>query len=105
MEKLVQISRELALQEIEQYGLPNILNFEISEKKGLELADILSANSDIVAIGVYLMDLKLGQASHENRLSEHVQMGIETARIFLEDHNVDKHESAQILNCIEAHHG
>lgn len=35
------LARQLALVEIEKHGLPHLLNFEISEKKALELADIL----------------------------------------------------------------
>ena len=41
MEKLVQMSREFALREIEQYGLPHVLQFDISEKKAIELAQTL----------------------------------------------------------------
>jgi hypothetical protein len=105
MEKLVQLSREFALQEIEQYGLPHVLQFDISEKKAIELAQTLWAKQNIVAMGVYLMDIKLGQAFQENRANEHVSMSSEVSKTFLESHNIDHPSLLKIINCIEAHHG
>lgn len=51
------------------------------------------------------MDLKLGQASEEKRISDHVKMSSDVARLFLEQNNVEPLDIAKILNCIEAHHG
>lgn len=98
------LARQLALIEIEKYWLPHILIFEISEKKALELAHLLWADRDVVATGVYLMDIKLGQASEENNVKNHVNMGSEAAKVFLEWNHVDDLDMKKILNCIEAHH-
>jgi hypothetical protein len=101
---LIQASRELAVSEIEKFGLPSQMNFEISEKKAIELAEKLNADKTIVQVGVYLMDLKLGQAFKENKPSQHVQMSVEAAREFLNKLEIDEISKQKILNCVEAHH-
>ncbi len=101
---IIQEARKYALVEIEKYGLPNLLHFEISEKKALELAEKLKADKKIVQIGVYLMDLKLGQAKKENKLSEHVKMSVEASKEFLKKFDLDKDAEEKIINCVEAHH-
>ena len=55
-------------------------------------------------MGVYLMDLKHGQAFQENRANEHVSMSSEVSKTFLESHNIDHPSLLKIINCIEAHH-
>ena len=102
---IIEESRKFALWEIEKYGLPHMIHFEISEEKAIELADKLHADKKIVQIGIYLMDLKLGQASHESKVSEHVQMSSKAAQEFLSKFDIDHDSKQKILNCIEAHHG
>jgi hypothetical protein len=101
----IQESRKLAISEIEKFGLPNLIHFEIAEKKAIELADKLNADKTIVQIGIYLMDLKLGQAFKEDKISEHVQMSVEAAKEFLDKFDIDEISKRKIINCVEAHHG
>ena len=101
---IIEESKKYALSEIDKFGTPISVHFEISEKKALELADKLKADKRIVQIGVCLMDLKLGQALKENRLSEHIQMSIEASKEFLEKFDLDRESTDKIINCIEAHH-
>jgi hypothetical protein len=98
-------SRKYALSEIEKFGLPDRTHFDISEKKALELAERLGADKSVVRAGVALMDLKLGQAFKEGRLKEHISMGVEAAREFLDGLGIDGAAKEKIINCIEAHHG
>ncbi|MFH1399239.1 MAG: hypothetical protein ABIG95_03955 [Candidatus Woesearchaeota archaeon] len=98
-------ARKIALHEIEEYGAPSLMNFELSEKKAVELAKKLKANMEIVKTGVYLMDLKLGQAMQEDRIKEHIQMSVEAAKQFLDKQNFSSEDKVKILNCVEAHHG
>lgn len=57
-----------------------------------------------MAVGVYLMDIKLGQAFKENRVNEHVAMGCDISKTFLESLNLDSQSLLKVINCIEAHH-
>jgi len=98
-------SGEYALAEMEQFGLPNRIHFDISEKEARSLAEKLGADKDIVLAGVALMDLKLGQAFKEGRLAEHVQMSVDAAKEFLEKFEISAEKKGKIINCIEAHHG
>lgn len=102
---IVQEARKYAVSEIEKHGLPNIVHFELSEKKALKLAEKLNANKMIVHVGVCLMDLKLGQAFKENRLTEHVKMSVEATKEFLNRFDIDDNSKEKIINCVEAHHG
>ncbi len=98
-------AREYALSEIRNFGTPISVHFVLSEKKAIELAKKLNADLEIVKIGIVLMDLKLGQALKENRLSEHVKMSSEAAQEFLKKFDLDGEKKKKIINCIEAHHG
>ncbi|MDR2540713.1 MAG: hypothetical protein LBD11_02795 [Candidatus Peribacteria bacterium] len=101
---ILQATRAFALNEIEQYGLPTLINFELSEQKAIELADKLHADKTITLLGVYLMDCKLGQAFSEKRGAEHVQMSVEASEEFLKQFDLDEETKKKILNCVAAHH-
>jgi predicted SpoU family rRNA methylase len=103
--EIVDEARKFAVAEIDEHGLPNIVHFEISEKKALELAEKLNADKTIVHVGVCLMDLKLGQSLKENRISEHVKMSVESTKEFLNRFDIDNASKEKIINCVEAHHG
>ena len=81
---IIQKVRELAIEEIKKYWLPSLLHFEIGEQKALELTEKLNADSTIVQLGISLMDIKLGQAFAENRVTEHTQMSAEYAKTILD---------------------
>src|SRR3989344_1198819 len=101
---IIEESRKYALSEIEKYGAPTLIAFEISEKKAIELARKLKADETIVRVGIVLMDVKLGQALKEGRLKEHVAMSSQASKVFLEKYNLDEKTKNKIINCIEAHH-
>jgi len=101
---IIKKSKEYALSEIKKFGTPILTHFEISEKKAIELANKLEADKTIAQVGIYLMDLKLGQALKENKLAEHVQMSVEAARKFLDKFDIDNLIKEKIINCIAAHH-
>lgn len=72
---------------------------------GEQLANIYHADKDIVAIGLYLMDIKLKEAGRLGKKKEHVKMASDFAKQFLKDYDLKKEEYEKIINCIEAHHG
>jgi hypothetical protein len=102
---IIQESKNLALKEIKKFGLPSPIHFEISEKKAIELAKKLNADKTIVQVGIYLMDLKLGQAFKDNKISQHVQMSSKATKEFLEKFDLNEGVKKKIINCVEAHHG
>ena len=102
---IIQEAKKFALKEIEEFGLPTPIHFEISEKKAFELAEKLNANKTITLVGVYLMDVKLGEASAQNRNPEHIKMSVEATKKFLGRFELDKETKKKIINCVEAHHG
>ena len=102
---IVEESEKFALEEIEKYGWPRRIAFDIANSKGLQLGRQLNADSTIVQAGTRLMDIKLGQALDEGRIKEHVRMSVEAAKEFLKKFDVDEKTKTKILNCIEAHHG
>ncbi len=101
---VVREAKKYAISEIEKFGFPTLINFEITEKKGLKLAKKFKVDKNIVLLGVYLMDLKLGQAIKENKLSEHIKMGVGATKEFLDKYKIDDSIKEKVINCIEAHH-
>ena len=105
MKQLLKEARALAVAEIEKYGLPNLLHLEISEQKVIELSEELNADKDIALLGVYLMDVKLGQAFKENILPQHVKMSVDATKKFLAKFDIDISIKEKVINCVDAHHG
>jgi len=102
---IIQEAKRLALREIEEFGIPPLIHFEISEKKVIELCEMLNADKTIALTGYYLMDLKLGEAIKLNKTKDHIKMSLSVAKPFLEKFGLDEETKKKIINCIEAHHG
>lgn len=100
-EKIETIARE----EISRYGLPTIRHFDLSLEKGLELAEKLNADKNLVRAGISLMDIKLGQAAKEGHQPEHVQYCLEFTKELLERFSVTEPYYSILTNCVAAHHG
>lgn len=105
MQDLIEKVRALAVEEINKFGIPKMEHFLLSNAKGQELAEKLSADKDIVLLGTMLMDLKIGQCLKEGRLSEHVKESSLAAQEFLKDFDLDQEVFKKIISCIESHHG
>lgn len=106
--KLREIADEgvkMARAEIEKHNVPEMLHFDISLEKGMWLAKKLDANIDIVRAGIAFMDLKLGQAFHENKIPKHIEMSINAAEAFLRNTDIAPDDKKNILSCIRSHHG
>lgn len=105
LEEIADKAVQMARAEIDTYNVPEMVHLNISLDKGIWLAEQLGANVDIVKIGVAFMDLKLGQAFHEKRIPEHVQMSVEAADEYLSSTGITDEEKKNILACIQSHHG
>jgi hypothetical protein len=105
MQHIIDKAKELAVDEINKYGVPKMEHFVLANEKGQQLAEQLEANKDIVLLGTMLMDLKIGQCMKEGRLSEHVQDSSLVAQEFLKQFDLDSENIKKIISCIESHHG
>lgn len=98
-------AREYALVEAKRTGFPSRVSFDLSINIGLELAEKLEADKDIVLLGVYLMSLKLGEAILQKRNSERASMSAVAAKAFLEEEGLDSHNVGKVIACILSHNG
>ncbi len=97
---------DLAKIEMEKYKVPSKVHFSMAISKGKQLARLLGAREDLVALGTILMDIKLGEAYSLNQLGLHVHMSLEYAKQILGDSDaLTGPEKEIIYNSIEAHHG
>lgn len=104
-EKLVLAAKEFAYSEIEKFGLPTKLHFDISFEKGEEISKAMNADKNLVALGVCFMDIKLGEAFSQKRIDEHIGMSVDACNEFLTEFELTEQEKSKIINCIKAHHG
>lgn len=105
MQAIINKARELAIAEINKYGVPKMEHFVLANEKGQQLSKQLSADKDIVLLGTMFMDLKIGQCMKEKRLSEHVQDSSSIAQEFLKQFSLDSEIVKKVISCIEQHHG
>ncbi len=105
MKNIILEAKELAVKEIEKYGVPKMGHFILANDKGQELAEKLGADKDIVLLGTILMDLKIGECMKEGKLSEHVRESSSAAQEFLKQFSLEEEIFNKIISCIESHHG
>ncbi|MBU1975250.1 MAG: hypothetical protein KKG59_02485 [Nanoarchaeota archaeon] len=102
---IVEDAREFALSEIKEFGTPIVVHFELSEREAKKLLKEFEVDEEVVLAGVYLMDVKLGQAIKEGRPQDHVQMSVDATEEFLDKSDLEEEKRKKILNCVGAHHG
>lgn len=103
-EELVRRIDDIARNEIAQYGLPTQRHYDLSLKKGIELAKKLNADVNLVQAGIALMDIKLGQAAAEKQQSQHVKYSVDFAKEVLTNLKVEEPYYSILINCVSAHH-
>ncbi len=105
MQEIINQAKELAISEINKYGVPKMEHFVLANEKGQQLAEVLGADKDIVLLGTILMDLKIGQCMKEGRLTEHVKDSSLATQEFLKKFDISDDVFKKIVSCIELHHG
>jgi len=96
--------RPRALEETERYGTPYVGHLDLAYEVGQRLSIELDADKDMVAVGTYLMDIKLGQAKAEGKIEEHIGMSAKATTEFLKQFGIVEDIRQNIVNCVEAHH-
>lgn len=104
-EKIINEAKEFAVSESNLYKSPTPFALQLSLEKGKELAKKLSAQEDIVTLGVLLMDCQLGVAVKEKRIKDHISMSAEKASEFLKLSNLEDGLINAVVGCIREHHG
>lgn len=108
MEEIIERVNKLALEEIKKYGGPSLPHYNLSLSKVDDVVKKVGkdkVDSNIVKLGVMLMDIKLGEAIKKGKASEHIKMSVEYAKQILDCFKLDGKTKENVLNCIEAHHG
>src|SRR3989339_1253165 len=104
MQEIIKKARKWALEETERYGTPYVGHFDLAYEVGQRLSIELDADKDMVAVGTYLMDIKLGQAKAEGKIEEHIGMSAKATTEFLKQFGIVEDIRQNIVNCVEAHH-
>lgn len=104
MIELIRQADKLSAIETAKHGLPTAVEYDYINNVGLELANRLKADKNVVQLGTRLMDLKIGQALKEKKTNEHIELSLEETKRFLKNFNLKDDFVNKVLNCIEAHH-
>lgn len=106
MERLLKELRQFAYSEVERTGMPIKMHVDLATTKGIELANKLDANFEIVEAGTLMMDCVLGDAIKEGRIKDHVQMCYQKTKEMLSGFdNISHKDKENILQCVLQHHG
>lgn len=103
--RLLKLSEKLLQREIEKTGLPPIEFHKICLEYGKRLAKIYKVDKNLILASLNLMDVKVGQASKEKRMKEHVQMSLKAAMPVIKKAKLSKKDEEKVIGCILSHHG
>jgi len=87
----------------ETVPMPEILDFSL--EMGIKLADIYSADKEIIKIAMALMDLKIKDAKEKGDITLYTNLAVEFTKDYIKDYDLSNEDFEKIINCIEAHHG
>lgn len=105
MKDVIKKAKEWAFDESKKYGTPYPGHLDLAYEVGQTIASKLGGvDKDIVAIGTYLMDIKLGQARAEGKIEMHTKISADAVTEFLRQFNLSGAVNDIIINCVEAHH-
>jgi HD superfamily phosphodiesterase len=102
--KVVKSVKKLDQEERRKDNSPPLVFQELLIKKTKKLCRQLKADENLALVGAYLMDIKIGQAFREGRVTDHVRMSLKAARSFLTKFDLSKEIQEKIENIIQSHH-
>ena len=103
--KILKISEELLRKEMEKTGIPPIELHKPCLVYGKRLAKAYKVNEDFILACLNFMDVKIGEASLNKRVKDHVRMSLEATLKAIKPLNLDKKLIKKISDCILNHHG
>lgn len=95
---------QLAISEIMKYGIPSLDNYNDVTSVAIELGEKLNANIDVIKLAARFLDIKLGEATQQKKVSEHVTMALGFAKEFLSVYPLEDDFKQKIFHCIIEHH-
>lgn len=98
-------SVQIAYGEEKDTGMPLLKHIDLSREVGLNLAEKLGADKDVVEIGTLMMGCMIGKALQEDRLAEHVEMSLNRTDQMLEEIDIADETKENIRHCVSEHHG
>ena len=104
-EKLFNQINKLALKEIELYGGPLLVHYQISLDMCERFAKLYGVDENLCKAGIALADIKLGYCMKNGLWSKHIDYGYKYAEEILESLKVDEQTKKLLLHCVLTHHG
>ena len=104
-EKLFTEINRLALKEIDFYGGPLIIHYNISLEVCERFAEIYNVDANIVKAGIALADIKVGYCMKNGIWNKHIEEGYKYAEEILNRFEIDEDTKNLLLHCVLAHHG
>jgi hypothetical protein len=102
--EIINQADDWARKEFTEHGVP-MWAYETANKSGKKLAEYFNVNKDIILLGTILMDIAIGRALTEGRLSEHIEMSHKDAADFLNKYDIKDEDKIKILDGVKFHHG
>ena len=103
IETIIKDLDEIAIVEINKYGIPSLEDYNDITYIAVELAKKSNADIGVVQLGSKLMHIKLGQAISEKKREEHTNMAIGFAQEFFLNYPLNEVLKAKIFACIREH--
>ena len=104
VDEIVNELDQYAIQEIAKYGIPTLDNYNDVINVAVALGKRLNANLQAIKLGARFLDLKLGEATQQKKISEHITMALGFAKEFLSRYPLQEDIKQKVYYCITEHH-
>ena len=95
---------QFAVSEIMKYNIPTLDNYNDVVNVAIELGKKLNANLSVIKLGSRFLDIKLGEATNEKKINEHITTSLGFAKEFLSKYPFEEDVKQKVFACIMEHH-
>ena len=95
---------QIAISEIMKYNIPTLDNYNDVVDVAIKLGKKLNANLSVIKLGARFLDMKLGEATQQKKINEHITMALGFAKEFLSNYPLEEDIKQKIYYCIMEHH-
>lgn len=96
---------QTAIAEIMKYNIPTLDNYNDVVSVSIELGKKLNANLHVIKLSSRFLDIKLGEATEEKKVNEHITKALGFAKEFLSNYPLEEDVKQKVFACIMEHHG
>lgn len=104
VEGIIEDLDKVAVEEIMKYGVPSLDDYNDTISVATELGKRLDGNLSIIKLSARFLDIKLGEATSQKKISEHVTMALGFAKEFLGGYPLEEDIKEKVFKCITEHH-